>query len=316
MPQFPISDQQGIVDGLNYVLSGPGSLGQNFQGYSSNTSTAISGDIVDQTTGEITSSLPITTAFLQPYLTDCQARIGVSGGTDRVVLSGQLNMGFTYTTTAPCYLQYTVAINRYVAQANRSTNYNDYLFFYEKTVASQTYDYNYLDTSSGGIGTVTIAGAALSKLNYPAPATGSLVLPVDFTLVGLNADAPGTGLNANLNFKVAYGAAGAYDNVNSAVTVAYPGELWQVGETITVPGTNFPGGATPANDMVLTVATVSAGSGPAITENTVFTNIIDEPPIGYYLYALEVQWYALTGSITIDSTDMQVRSISAQTVKQ
>ena len=34
MPQYPVSDQQGIIDGLNYVLSGPGGLGQNFAGYS------------------------------------------------------------------------------------------------------------------------------------------------------------------------------------------------------------------------------------------------------------------------------------------
>ena len=32
MPQYPVSDQQGIVDGLNYLLSGPSGLGQSFDG--------------------------------------------------------------------------------------------------------------------------------------------------------------------------------------------------------------------------------------------------------------------------------------------
>lgn len=35
MAQFPVSDDQGILDGLNYVLSGPVSIGQNFTGFTS-----------------------------------------------------------------------------------------------------------------------------------------------------------------------------------------------------------------------------------------------------------------------------------------
>lgn len=44
MPQFPISDQQGIVDGLNYALSGPSGLGQNFSGVSIDTTASLSGN--------------------------------------------------------------------------------------------------------------------------------------------------------------------------------------------------------------------------------------------------------------------------------
>ncbi len=32
MPQFSVSDQQGLVDGVNYLLSGPSGLGQSFDG--------------------------------------------------------------------------------------------------------------------------------------------------------------------------------------------------------------------------------------------------------------------------------------------
>lgn len=32
MPQYPVSDEQGLLDGVNYLLSGPAGLGQNFEG--------------------------------------------------------------------------------------------------------------------------------------------------------------------------------------------------------------------------------------------------------------------------------------------
>lgn len=311
MPQFPISDQQAIVDGLNYVLSGPGSLGQNFQGYSSNSTTTITGNIIDPTTGETVNSLPITTSFLQYYLTDCVVNTGVTGGTDRVVLSAQLSNSFVYTTTAACSLQYTVSINRYRALANRdTTSFAPYVYTYAGTVATQDYFYN-LDTTTAGILSTTVAGA---KPAYVAPVTGSLVLPVDQVFVGLAADPPGTGQDANLRVQIAYGAAGAYDATNTKILVNSAGSLWNAGETITIPGTGL-GGATPANDMTVTVSAVTALT-PSIQEQTVFTSVIDEPGLGYYLYALEVRWYALTGSIDIASSTMQTRSISAQVVKQ
>lgn len=311
MPQFPISDQQGIVDGLNYVLSGPGSLGQNFQGYSSNSTTAVSGDIVDQTTGEIVNSLPITTAFLQYYLTDCKVNTGISGGTDRVVLSAQLDNSFVYNTTAACSLEYTVAINRYRAQANRNSAYiAPYVYFYDGTVAQQQYLYN-LDTTTAGIASTTVAGA---KPAYAAPVTGSLILPVDQVFVGLAADPPGTGQSANLQVQIAYGAAGVYNATNTKILVTSAGSDWNVAETITLPGTSL-GGATPANDMTVSVAAITADT-PTIREQTVFTSVIDQPGLGYYLYALEVRWYAVTGAVDIVSSSMQTRSISAQDVKQ
>lgn len=37
MSQYPVEDKSGIIDGVNYLLSGPAGLGQNFQGFSSYT---------------------------------------------------------------------------------------------------------------------------------------------------------------------------------------------------------------------------------------------------------------------------------------
>ena len=311
MAQFPISDQQGIIDGLNYVLSGPGSLGQSFQGYSSSVTAPITGDIVDPNTGLITSGLPITTNYLQYYVTDCMVEVGVSGGTDRVVLTGQVNIDFDYTALSDTALQYTVAINRYRAFPNTTNTVADYLFFGQATIAQHTYNFA-LGTSSQGLDTVTASG---TKIAYTAPASGSLIYPVDYYAVGVNATT-GSGVDAKFRVQIAYGGAGTYNDTNTKITVLEDGRgsNWSVGDTIVIAGADL-GGVTGVNDLTLTVTGVTA-STPTISQETIFTGIIDQPDLGYYLYVVELQWYTLSGDITIDSGNMNVRSISAQVVKQ
>ena len=309
MAQFPVSDQQGIIDGLNYVLSGPGSLGQSFQGFSSSVTEPITGDIVDPNTGLITSGLPFTTSYLQYYLTDCMVNVGVSGGTDRVLLSGQVNIDFDYTALSDSGLQYTVAINRYRAYPNTTNTVADYLYFGQETVASHTYNIS-APTSTAGLQTVTASG---TKIVYTAPASGSLVYPVDYIATGVNA-ATGTGVDAVIQIQIAYGGAGTYNNTNTKITVIAPGSNWAYGDTIVIPGADL-GGVTGVNDLTLTVTGVTAGT-PTFTQETIFTGILDQPDLGYYLYAIELQWYQLTGDVTINSGNMNVRSITAQVVKQ
>lgn len=310
MAQFPVSTQDGVYQSLNYLLSGPGFSGQSIKGSSSNIATALSEDIVDPNSGEIVNSPGIVTNFLQPYLTDLQSRVGVTGGTDRVLLSAQLNNTYTYTTLADCTLQYTVFINRYRAQQNNNLNYNDYLFYFDSTVASQEYTTS-LSTTNGGLVAVTASG---TKKVYNAPTTGSFYPAVDAIFVGVNAST-GTGLNANIQVEISYGASGTYTDLNTRVTVISAGESWTVGDTIVIDGAAL-GAVSGVNDLTLTVTDVNFGTGPAVTQETIFTNVVDEPGLGFYLYAVEVQWYALTGSIQIDPSTLGVRSISAQVLKQ
>jgi hypothetical protein len=140
-----------------------------------------------------------------------------------------------------------------------------------------------------------------------------LVYPVDYVATGVSATT-GTGSDAVIQIQVAYGAAGTYNNTNTKITVISPGTNWSIGATIVIPGANL-GGVTGVNDLTLTVNGLT-GSTPNIQQETIFTNIIDQPSLGYYLYVVELQWYALTGDITIDACDLNVRSISAQVVKQ
>jgi hypothetical protein len=319
MPQFPVSDPQAVVDGLNYLLSGPSNLGQGYQGFSSNTVTPLGDQAFDLGTGKLITVTPIESNTVQLYLTDCQARVGVQGGQDRVVLSGQLNTSIEYTSTQQTGVEYTVSLNRYRAYPNDSTTYNDYLFYYEKTLASHVYNYS-VDATTGAIVGLTPTG---TKIAYIAPSTGAIKPAVQTVLTNLDATT-GTGFDASIEISIAYGTAGSYNSTNTALNVINPGSGWTAGSTIVIPG-DLLGAATPANDLTITVDSVSTGSSTrAIDYETIFTGIIDDfkqqptgkPAIGFYLYVIQVEWLSIDGGITIDTANLGVRSISAQVLKQ
>lgn len=225
MSQFPIEpgDQQGIVDGLNYVLSGPGGLGQNFQGFSAYETGYLTGNFrrpygsttpvplyvapiacssavkIDNRTFQYNFSsaqpappfqpgnniqgsgwadgfyngssgaigvVQCTTTFViirtaQSYpsqgddfgggfvgwdvngilsSTDCNARVTVTGATDRVFISAQLCDIISYTSTTGGDLTYTVEVNRYVGFPNNDPVNPDFLFDFDTTVSRKVYN--------------------------------------------------------------------------------------------------------------------------------------------------------------------------------
>lgn len=320
MAQFPVSDQQGIVDGLNYVLSGPSNLGDTFQGYSSSVTTPLSEETFNISTGQREVVTPIEVNTLQYYLTDCQAQVNAVSRTQQVMLTAQLNTEITYTNAGTGGLEYTVALNRYRAYPKNQTV--DYPYYFEKTVASHVYNFS-LDITDTGIETIsTLAG---TKVAYTLPATGAIAPAVNTILSGIGATT-GSGSDAVLQIQIAYGTAGTYTTTNTSVTVISPGTGWTAGSTIVIAGADL-GGVTGVNDLAITVGTVSSGlTAPSVSYETIFTGIIDTPAVnadptrpaelGYFLYVIEVQWFASAGGVTVDSVDQGVRSITAQTVRQ
>ena len=205
MAKYPVeyTDSEGVVDAINYVLSGPSGLGQNFAGFSESTPGYLTGNFripyvqptptvlyypnialssaesLDSRTVKYTFAVaqatppfglgntietsgfaddfynqvwsPIgvvacsTTDFVvrfanpqvspEPDLgggfvsytssnflasTDCNARVTVTGGTDRVFINAQLNSVLQYVSPVTSPLNYTVQVNRY-----RGTTNND-----------------------------------------------------------------------------------------------------------------------------------------------------------------------------------------------
>jgi hypothetical protein len=83
--------------------------------------------------------------------TDANARVTVTGGTDRVFISGQVDTVISYLIeTAPAELTYTVEINRYYGVPNNDPVNPDYVFQFSGTVAQKKYTYTAL-TDTGSI---------------------------------------------------------------------------------------------------------------------------------------------------------------------
>lgn len=84
--------------------------------------------------------------------TDCSIGSTVNGDQDRVFISAQLDNTISYTATAASTLEYTVAINRYLGITPTLAQQNPYVFYYDGTIALQTYDYS-LSIGSGTLST-------------------------------------------------------------------------------------------------------------------------------------------------------------------
>ena len=225
MSKFPVetSDSEGIIDGLNYLLSGPTGLGQNFAGFSTYQVGYLTGNYrtpftqptyralfvnpINLATSEFVDgrTIKFTFASTQPlppfkpgdnvivsgvsndwydyrwepigvvectnsyclvrtgstytppfqaiggggtiYLdtngitcsTDCNARVTVTGTTDKVFISGQLENTFYYEGAGDITI--TIQLNRYRGFPNNDPDNKDYFFEPDGTIAQKVYTY-------------------------------------------------------------------------------------------------------------------------------------------------------------------------------
>lgn len=106
--------------------------------------------VIAKTTGTYTAAGPGTGGTVDYYQTssvpsvyalstDCNSKIVVNGGTDRVFISAQLNNIISYTATTSSDLNYAVAINRYKGFPNNDLTNPGYFFQLDKLVAKKVY---------------------------------------------------------------------------------------------------------------------------------------------------------------------------------
>jgi hypothetical protein len=300
MSQYPILTDQGVLEAVNYLASGPSGLGQNFDGFSAyqpayvtgnfrqpfTVSTATSappnwyippvsinsisspdgqtvtwnfastqptapftnglqltgagftpsfynggdGGVVACTTSTVTTQFsksyapldPITVygtlnfqAYLdsngnpQPVSTDCNARVTVTGPTERVFINSQLTLTSGYTCTTASTFMVTVQIDRYRGSVNTFAGSTDYFFN--------------LDTAAADGGIVSLQSHTYS---------------------------------------------------------------------------------------------VGPGSGTVDTGQNIFTTVIDQPDFGYYWYIADIVWTPLTGNAVPKLQTVGLRSLTAQVIKQ
>jgi len=80
--------------------------------------------------------------------TDCNSKVVVTGGTDRVFVAGQLNNTISYTATTLSDLYYTVKITRYIGFPNTNLVNPGFVFIADETVASIEYEFLALNGTS------------------------------------------------------------------------------------------------------------------------------------------------------------------------
>lgn len=98
---------------------------------------------------------PVGTAVPAPndwVQTDCVADATVTGATDRVFISGQVNQRISYNATTSSNLRLTVAINRYTVINIGSQNSVEYRRIFDTTIAQRSYLFSGL-TGSGTLST-------------------------------------------------------------------------------------------------------------------------------------------------------------------
>jgi hypothetical protein len=394
--KYPVepSDEEGIVDAVNYLLSGPAGLGQNFDGFSDYNPAYLTatfrapftvpitttpppklyvapinignitvpnnpGSIVDITYASTQTPVPfsqgdtvrisgatpsfyngpynrsvleptgtgvvlqyITDETWPPYVsggtitknasntensTDCNGRVTVYGPTDKVFLSAQLNLDFTYTCSTASEWDIKIVINRYVGFPTETAGDNDYLFDLDTNpvVSEQITHYN--ESTSGSSGNTEyifttvldqpsfgyywyILDIIFSTLN---PDLGGLLesnmgstssMTYSGTKVSLGSTTTyngvstttltGIGSGAVIDVTLLAGAATPYSEENTRVffesgTTDY-GSDYAVGDTLLISGTDI-GGASPANDLTLTVVAIDPQSYPGDATPGVFT---------------------------------------------
>jgi hypothetical protein len=263
MAKFPVelNDDEGIVDAVNNLLSGPGGLGQNFAGFSSYTPAYMTGnfrtpftvssfrllyvapialataEFVDSRTIKFTFAsaqpsapfepgMPITiSGSSEPWYdgsyttigvvscttteclvrlsrdtasepvgtggtielsimdtansTDCNARVTVTGGTDRVFISGQLDQTVNYEVTSGTQdLSVFIEVNRYAGFLNDDPVNPDYLFDLDGTVAQKQYTFTGL-TGTGALPLIETVYSTL--LDTPKPGYYWYILEVTYS---------------------------------------------------------------------------------------------------------------------------------------
>jgi hypothetical protein len=275
--QFPIQpdNETAQTDALNYLLSGPGGLGQDFQGYQ------------QWTTGWLTSN------FRTPYtvLSYNGVCTGVSG---ELTIVAAANFDTNVLTAGMVVSGYGVASGAVIVSIGTPTTEgttitldlvntddvdNDVTF--SPAVIPQIY------VAPIALGTSTLLDPYTWKFEFAAPEAvppftlGNNIFVADvatadseateFTLSGTKAvlgsdtdytgifptTTTGSGTGLELNITLIASGSVPYDTTNTTIDIADGGLGYAVGDTVTVLGTDL-GGTSPANDLVLTVLHTSS----------------------------------------------------------
>jgi hypothetical protein len=291
-----IGDDEDIVDAVNYLLSGPAGLGQNFAGFSSYTPRYLTGNFRVPYTQTAVSELYVAPIALNDAQQLDARTIKYTFTTPAASPPFSLGNGLTVTGIDP--INYNSSDLR-----NSGTSIN------QIGVIECTTTYVIVRTVNDITGTL------------PAYVSGGFIeysIIDAYNSTDANARVTVTGgqdrvfIAAQLDQLVSYDAVGT-QNLN--VYVAINRYVGSINSDPTNPDYLFNIDATVVEKKY--AYTGLTGTGTLNLIETVFVSQIDQPTPGYYWYILEIYFETDgSGDMQITTDEIDVRSLSAQVVKQ
>lgn len=377
---FPINyneqDSNDVVDAVNYVLSGPSGLGQNFSGVSGYNTTLLTGNYrspyviasVSVNTLGANTATNVTVDSVEGikegyYVSNPGGTIGTGaqvavGGIDadtNTITLTVANTGavsglatFSEANTAPLYVApiaittitwlspYTIKID-YAAQPSPPFALGNTVLVSGSSVG--VYDYYY--TGAGVIECTTTyaivrstrsianpgvgAGGTVSVSNTIQPPVGNTVPePNNWIQTDCIATASVTGatdrvfISGQLDQRIKYIATAISTLRVTAAINRY--KVINIGDPANPELRNIFDSTIAQRSVVVPNLAITTPGIPVELNNigTVFNTFIDEPDTGYYQYRLEVLYRVVnsTGAMQVVATEVDVRTLSTQVVKQ
>lgn len=324
MAKYPVEskDQDGIIDAVNNLLSGPSGLGQNFAGFTNPTI-----EYYDEATlakydlpAQIPTNTPayLTGNFRTPFTNDSSTTktyvAPIALALSQYIDSRTAKYTFAETQPAPPF-----AIGNPVIVAGVNGNYNGRNS--PTGVVECTTDYVIARFNGDGF---VYPAAGGGTIFYDAFFRGALVSTDCQAKVTVNGATDRVFISGQLNNLLSYTCT-TDSEFEYTVTItrrtAFPNNDpinpdFVFGDSSTVAVKNYfikvPAGAgtiPPEPDSASYYL-----SAPPL--ETIFTSIIDTPGLGYYWYILEVEIDIISGDVVFPQSKFFNRSMSVQVVKQ
>lgn len=291
MAQYPVTDVSAVVDSLNYVLSGPTGLGQDFAWFNSNGLTQY--DLTGNYRAPFTQlsynppGVPGVSLYVAP----------LAIGTAEMLDGRTWKFTFAVTQSTPPFIPGQPCYVTGVADSWYDGYYSPI------GVVECTVDYVILrsrDTyatvapSSGGtVELNSMDGLLSTDLDVRVTVTAPTEVVVISSQLN-NEIFADPGFVGNYTYKT-------YINRYAAVSnnvAANPEFIFNLEATVAY------------KEINIDTSTLSTS-----TQETIFTSIIDNPPPGYYRYIMEIEFNDVAGGNIITNCILTQRSISAQVVK-
>jgi len=291
---YPVTGTMaGVLDGLNYVLSGPGGLGQNFAGFSAYEPAYVTGNF--------------RTPFSQP--TPANMYVAPIALNNAQQLDAR-TVKYTFATvqaTPPFSLGNGLTVTGIVPAAYNSADL--------RTAGNSINQIGVIECTTAYVVVRTVADIRIALGSYVSGGSITFSNMNAYTSTDCDVRATIQGaqervfISAQANQRISYTA-----TTTSAVNIYVEISRYEAEQNFDPTNPDFTyAGPTTISSKIYEYTGVT-GSGVYDLE-TIFTSVIDDPKPGLYRYILEVYFERLSGDIEVTQDELRLRSLTGQVVK-